>query len=488
MKPSPQQQAFIDEMEKGDEPIVLRSGAGTGKTTTMILGVKQTPPEARVVCCAFNRSIADTLEERMPDNCLSKTFHSLGYSAWSTNCGKREKPDQRKTWKIAKNLGVSYDDFPDLARAVGLAKNLGMAPQDKDCHQGLIPDDLSTWQDIFEDFDLDPGEVDNPVDIARDVLFRSVDLAWQGMIDFDDMVYMPAVYGGPLPLAEMVVVDEVQDVNNVQLEMVRRMSAGSRLIAVGDPHQAIYAFRGAGRHAMQNVIDSYQAKVMPLSVSFRCPQAVVEEARRYVDHIEVYEHAIRGTVRRLKEWDATCFTGKDVILCRNNRPLIELAFKLIREGIGCYVKGREIGQGLVKLIDRMKAKNFQQLYSRLEDHLMAEKSKLAAKQKDAQAANLQDRVDSLLCLMDRMGEQTTINQLKDYVEKLFDEKRGLLCLSTIHKAKGMEWPNVYFLDSFLLPSKFAKSDGAIQQEHNLSYVGVTRAQEQLFYIDSEDQG
>ena len=58
-------------------------------------------------------------------------------------------------------------------------------------------------------------------------------------------------------------------------------------------------------------------------------------------------------------------------------------------------------------------------------------------------------------------------------------------LSTIHRAKGREWPQVLFLDSHLI-GKHAKKDQEILQENNLAYVGVTRAQEELIYAMSEN--
>jgi superfamily I DNA/RNA helicase len=56
-------------------------------------------------------------------------------------------------------------------------------------------------------------------------------------------------------------------------------------------------------------------------------------------------------------------------------------------------------------------------------------------------------------------------------------------LSTIHKAKGREWPNVLFLDSHLI-GKHAVTEQEQLQEANLSYVGITRAQRELTFISS----
>lgn len=61
-----------------------------------------------------------------------------------------------------------------------------------------------------------------------------------------------------------------------------------------------------------------------------------------------------------------------------------------------------------------------------------------------------------------------------------------------HKAKGLEFDTVFFLDSFLIPSKYslraaeAGDDAALSQEKNLEYVIVTRAKKELLFINSED--
>jgi superfamily I DNA/RNA helicase len=54
---------------------------------------------------------------------------------------------------------------------------------------------------------------------------------------------------------------------------------------------------------------------------------------------------------------------------------------------------------------------------------------------------------------------------------------GPITLITGHKAKGLEWETVYFLDDWLI--------GQDEQEQNLRYVIATRARENLFYVDSK---
>ena len=86
----------------------------------------------------------------------------------------------------------------------------------------------------------------------------------------------------------------------------------------------------------------------------------------------------------------------------------------------------------------------------------------------------------------------TLGDVRKHLEKLYvdpeDQSRSpaQLHLTTIHKAKGREWPEVLFLDPHLLPSKYAEQEWELQQEANLAYVGITRAQETLHYCALAD--
>ena len=57
---------------------------------------------------------------------------------------------------------------------------------------------------------------------------------------------------------------------------------------------------------------------------------------------------------------------------------------------------------------------------------------------------------------------------------------------TVHKAKGLEWRQVAILDPWRMPSKWAITEQDQQQERNIQYVAVTRAMEELHYIDSKE--
>ena len=77
------------------------------------------------------------------------------------------------------------------------------------------------------------------------------------------------------------------------------------------------------------------------------------------------------------------------------------------------------------------------------------------------------------------------------IETIFkDDQKDGICLSTVHKAKGLESDRVFIIreDKFLLPHCMRKAWMA-EQEYNLVYVAYTRAKKYLgFVIDfQEDQ-
>ncbi len=62
------------------------------------------------------------------------------------------------------------------------------------------------------------------------------------------------------------------------------------------------------------------------------------------------------------------------------------------------------------------------------------------------------------------------------------EDEGLLTLSTIHSAKGLEWNSVFIIWAVegRFPSLYNKDDDELEEERRLMYVAATRAKENLF--------
>jgi len=492
---SPLQQRIFKFVAEETGNASIEAVAGSGKTTTIVAAASYLPPTSRNLFLAFNKSIAEELATRLPAHVTAKTLNSLGHGAWAAKLRPaRLKLDANKTRAILDKRVVEADRklYGSLVtRLVALAKSAGLAPAGAPNAYPLVDDTLDAWLDMIEYHDLEvpeEGNVNRAIDLARKVLSESIRQAFLGCIDFDDQIYMTVVYRAPMSRFDFVFVDEAQDLNCIQHQLIAMaIKSGGRLIAVGDPRQAIYGFRGADASSMENLQRRFRTVTLPLSISYRCPQAVVREAQKLVSHIQSSETAPVGVVETLDAYNADTFNDSDAIVCRNARPLVALAFQLIRAGRGCRVLGRDIGQGLQALIKKMNAADVDALETKLDAYLDRETRRLLAKNQDAKVAALEDKVDTIRLFIDQLGEdERTIDALFGKIDALFtDNGHGKLTLCTVHKAKGLEWERVFILDAHLMPSKYARQDWQLAQETNIHYVAITRAKRELRYIDSE---
>lgn len=276
--PSPQQLAIGDAVASGTHNILVDAKAGSGKTTTSVWAmsrIRRNPSALlapSVVFLAFNKSIADTLASRVPRGTQASTFHSLGFRALKTSglVERNVKVDGRKCAKLVWNA-VGYDDpdTKDILRLVSVLK--GQPTEQSEAETNVL----------IKHFDFTFEDSRRAVHVATEVLKKSSeDLS---SIDFDDMLYLPILHDLAFDKMDWVFVDEAQDLNLIQHEIVfRLMSFSSRLVAVGDPHQAIYGFRGASSDSMSLLSSRFSCTTYPLSVSYRCSKAVVREAQRFL--------------------------------------------------------------------------------------------------------------------------------------------------------------------------------------------------------------
>ena len=91
-----------------------------------------------------------------------------------------------------------------------------------------------------------------------------------------------------------------------------------------------------------------------------------------------------------------------------------------------------------------------------------------------------EKVAILLDLYDHFGDLDTVRSRIHEIFVANADSTGIT-LSTIHKSKGLEARNVYFLCPELLPSKYASTELELYAEKCLKFVGITRAKENLIY-------
>jgi superfamily I DNA/RNA helicase len=446
---TPQQTAIISRFAAGAS-FAVRARAGTGKTTTLVEAFQRAPEGS--LALAFNKRIAEELAIRMPKHVESRTMNGIGHRAWGDRLRKTLRVDTKKLlslWDTSPWKKELPEEGLAICRLVSLAKSHGFASG----FGGSTHENDFAWIDLADRFDILDGEALVPA--AKWLLDESCRTAFNGLIDFDDQIYMSVRYDAPFPKYRCIAADEAQDLSALQHEMVRRLSgANAQHLIVGDPAQAIYGFRGASENSFSELCQAFSLDVLPLTVSFRCPQSIIGEAQKYVPDIEASSAAKPGSVVIARGISPQ---RNRTVLSRTNAPLIKLAFQAIRETIPVNYLGRDFLSGLRALHKRYPTQRA------LDSWYAAEKAK--AKSKGA-LARLADRYESMCILHERFGEK-----LEPAFKQLFDTSTGAMTLSTIHKAKGLEWANVAYLDYDKI------WDGA--QESNIKYVGVTRAQDTL---------
>lgn len=495
---SPQQLEVFKAVESWDyngvkEPnIQVEAVAGSGKTTTLVEACARM--RGQVAFCAFNKKIADEIAHRVKDfpHVKAGTFHAFGYAAWrAANPLAKIKVEAGKMRILAAQLGQSWELRKFSTKAVGLAKSAMLLPDSPEEQFRQCFDHHDAWDELdAEEFTETDG-----IDSVRALLRASI-VESTVMIDFDDMLYMPLQRNVPFPQYDWVLIDEAQDSNMVRRAVAAKLlKLGGRILSVGDRHQAIYGFTGADNDALDIISRDFGCVDLPLTTTYRCPKAVVRHAQTFVSHIQAAETAPEGafdTIDELTFWksEMSNLTRDDAILCRNTKPLISLAFELIRHNIGCHVEGREIGESLIKLVDKFgKARTLDELKDNLEEYKHTEVEKLLQRGQDGMAAGVEDRVDTLLVVIDSLDGRGDPMEVKLKLSILFGDTvpgqpSPSLTLSTIHKSKGREWKRVFHWGrSKYCPSRYAKKDWQKQQETNLVYVATTRAMARLVEVE-----
>lgn len=505
---TPEQLAFIEAVKTKTEGIRLDAVAGSGKTTTLLQASRFIDRSFNTIALAFNKNTAEELGKKFPSHIQCKTLNSVGNGIWYKQAGRRVL-DPRKMGTLTSawcDSQLSREEskvlWNPIRNTVTKLKSLGYIPQSWEGRCCFYPQIFTheTVEYILES--NDDTEVNSHLvhKAANWIMMQSIAESFSSCIDFDDQIYMATYFSNPdsWPRYDIIMVDEAQDLSQMQHDMIERLGTNARVIVAGDPYQAIYGWRGASCHSLDELSTRFNLITMPLTVSFRCPQAVVDEAKKIVPHIQAFKSG--GTVsewKREKEdtgectpWDLTQFTPGNAILCRNNAPLIRLGFALIRAGIPCFFTGRDIGAGLKKIVVSLE-KDSPPLIA-LEHWFQDEKDKLLQKKKYDAVDRLEDKYEAL-CAIYKGAEAQSIDDLLKGIDKLFMKSPSpdAIELSTIHKAKGREWDTAYFLNPHLIPGKWiadAAANGVpgaedlLTQEENLRYVGITRALSTLIYF------
>lgn len=469
--PTPEQQAIIDAAQGSKDNLIVMALAGAAKTSTLVM-IAEAVREP-MLCLAFNKKIADEMKERLPPTCQPMTLNSLGHRTWAACLGKRIVLDKDKNFqiltKLVQELGkkeqeLAYDEFADTLKLIETGKSMGYIPAKHYANAKR----LMECEEFFGHIEDTPSSLQEK--LVREATIISIKQALDGKIDFSDQIFMPTLFPAMFDTFPTTLIDEAQDLSALNHMTLRKLVKSKRLIAVGDPNQAIYGFRGAHEDSMSKLQNDFQMKPFGLSISFRCPKNVVKEAQWRAPHMKWADWAKDGEVKHLSEWSADDVPQHAAIICRNNAPIFTMAIKLLKNGRYPQIIGNDIGKYLLKVMKKFGKADLPR------EQALGELS-LWITEKEKKTRNKSKVWDQAACIKVFLDQGDTLGDALAYAEHLFNSQ-GSIQLMTGHKSKGLEFDNVFVLDCDLIKIE----DG---QEKNLLYVIQTRSKDKLYYVTSD---
>ena len=437
-------------------------------------------------------------------------------------------PDHLPTWvAIAEQHGLFRPGTPTWVKedAAEMAQRLLMATE-------------SPWQTV-----LNPSAGPAFSSSSSSSSSKPLTMDFSDMLRLPLMIpagaYQP---GGLIRTYRFLLVDEMQDLNIArQLLVCRLLQPAGQVIGVGDVNQAIYGFTGAEADAIERFpyrVQEWQVNVqrensrgarpsieernqlhpitnLPLTVTFRNTKAIVSWVQtNYEPLFEAWSGAEEGqsptTITEQEFWSRITLQYGDAIVCRNTAPLVWTALKLLLNRVPVEIKGRDLktrllslandysleitGRGFRRMTTERTMEQALQQLSADKLALLKEMTRLKDNLETESLAGMAvegDYLDALIAIIYTLvpdkKERERIqagDRLKSTIESLFDEQGAAVVLSTIHKAKGLEWDRVFVWGKNVLqPSPWARKDWELAQEENLMYVAETRGRKELVFVD-----
>jgi superfamily I DNA/RNA helicase len=498
--PSPYQEKIFDFITEGYGNAVVSAKAGSGKTFTIVNAMKLIPKTKKAIFIAFNKSIADELNEKLKNNsnCMAYTTHSLGFRMIRRNLGNDIIVDEYKYRTYLKNNFLNVTGLND--GEINIEKNQINEYTENillliDFSRLFLAHDDEAINNIVERYDV--PLIANEVEVVK----RCLEWGKNNItsIDYADMLWLPTALNlRPLGmLYDWVFLDEAQDSSIAAIALFKKCVKPNvgRWVCVGDEKQCINLFCGSNEDNFRQLCHSENTQVFDLPVSYRCGKKIIEFSQSIVKDILPKENAIDGEIKN--GCKLSCLKDGDMVLARSKAPLLKVYTKLIKKGINCYIKGLDIGANLINLLDSIKGEELNinlrkdGVFIRLYDKLFETRDKLVEKRgldiDDATLSSyIMEQYDTIKALEVLAFNCATKNELKARIKDIFKEDSKGVCLSTIHKSKGLEADNVYILCHSSMPSKNCHHEWERIQEKNLMYVAYTRAKKILGFISEKE--
>ena len=336
-------------------------------------------------------------------------------------------------------------------------------------------------------FDL-LGRIGN-IDAAKNVVSDAAELIEQGGVE-------PNKIG-----KTVLVIDEAQDMSSDEYRLVKALINNNeemRVIAVGDDDQNIYEFRGSDSKYMFKLMNEEGCRLIEMTQNYRSSKHIVKYANRFINHIN--DRRKNSSIVPIRNVDGrveiTHYSTNQMYL-----PMVEHIIKTINPGTNCVLtqkneeaaiivallRKKGINSKLIQSMDGFSLLNLAEMRYFLKCITKGQKSPLISEQLWDEAKkstfSFYANSDALIYVKrcaDQFEQTYKAKYYSDFREFVFESSIEDFCdisetdvvVSTIHKAKGREFDNVY-----MLLSNDYKIDNDLLRRY---YVGITRAKDNLF--------
>lgn len=485
-------------------PLAVVAPAGSGKTRVLTariahrIAIGDIEP-SHILCVTFTRRAAVELRQRLRalgvgERIEAGTFHAIAWrqlrDRWSA-AGRREPQLLDRIRPFLSEVvasGSTAREVADLATEIAWARArcvrpAGYAAAAKEAGRNVRKPDWVAEQ--FSRFEQAKSE--------------------RHLVDFDDLLAActSAIEGDPAFAAAQrwrfrhIFVDEFQDVNPLQFRLLEAWR-GERwdVFVVGDTHQSIYGWNGAEPGLLDSLAESWPALETihlrhthrstpqvtaaaasviraaglpdrhPTSTSAPGPNARVRAHRDEVSEITAVATSIRRARAPGMGWSSFA------VLARTHEQVVEAERGMAALGLPVRIRRQSatLGDPAVREVMWRLQHDDRPLLTALGAAVSSDVGDDSALRTLLDRAEAQAEIDA--SMTGRGFAAWASAQFSD------DENPDAVTVSTIHAAKGLEWPCVHIIgcEDGSIPHSSARRRAAKQEEARLLYVAITRAE------------